>query len=322
MYKVLLLEPQTVGRFSNATEILEKEGYRVVKSPYPSPAKEKDLLKVIKDIDAIIAGGDELTAKVIESANKLKVITRYGTGVDTVDLEAASRKGVVVTVAPNQNAVADLTFGLMLCLARRICEANKLVKSGGWESPFVGVEVWQKTLGVVGAGRIGQAVIKRARGFDMRVLAYDIYQNEKLANQLGFEYVPLETLLRQADFVTLHVPLTDKTRGLIGDKEIRLMKPSAYLINIARGGLVDEQSLYLALKEKRLAGAALDVHAQEPPSPDSSLLKLDNVITTPHMGSYTKESMRSMALVCAENIIRVLRGRKPLYALNFPLPQD
>jgi len=318
MYKVLITPLEQVGKFSNVFFILEKEGCKVIKSPYPHPVREKDLLKIIQGIDAIITGNDEVTAGVIQAADKLKVISKYGAGVDNIDVEAATKKKIVVTYAPNQNAVADLTVGLILCLARQICEANILVKTGKWKRPFVGVEVWQKTLGVIGAGRIGQAVIKRVKGFEMKVLVYDICKDEKIAEELKFEYTSLERLLKEADFVTIHVPLNDKTKNLIGEKEIRLMKPSAYLINTARGGILDEEALYLALKEKRLAGAALDVHVKEPPSNDNPLLQLDNVIVTPHMGADTQETLKNMDLVAAENVLRVLKGKTPLYPLNFP----
>lgn len=316
MYKVLVSPLDQVGIFSNVFSILEKEGCEVVKASYPH-LKEKDLLKIIPDIDAIIAGSDELTLKVIQAADKLKVISRYGTGMDSVDVEAATKKRVVVTYAPNYNGVADLTVGLMLCLARRICESNTLVRARGWKR-MIGLDLWQKTLGVIGAGRIGRAVIKRAKGFEMKVLAYDICKDEKIAEELGFEYASLERLLKESDFVTIHVPLTDKTKGLIGEKEIRLMKSSAYLINAARGGIVDEEALYQALKEKRLAGAALDAHTQEPPSDESPLLRLDNVIVTPHIGGDSQETLKNMDLVAAENILRVLKGQEPLYALNLP----
>lgn len=320
MYKVLVCEPD-VGKFSNALQILEKEGCKVVRCPYSPPVKEEDLLKIIKGVDVIIAGGDELTTRVIEAADRLKVIARHGVGYDKVDVEATTRKKIPVTIAPNQNAVADLAFGLLHCLARRICEANILTKSGEW-GQFVGTEVWQKTLGVIGAGRIGQAVIKRAKGFEMTVLAYDIRQDEKIAQSLGFEYTSLERVLGEADFLTLHLPLNEKTRGLIGKEELALMKPSAYLINTARGQIVDEEALYEALKEKKIAGAAIDIYSQAPPPKDFPFFALDNVITTPWMGAHTQESLRNMGLTCAENILRVLRGERPLYAVNVTIPEE
>ena len=316
MYKVLITSLEEVGRFSDVFSILKKEGCEVVKSPY-SHLKEKDLLKAIQDIDAVLAGADEFTARVIQAANKLKVISRYGAGVDKIDVEAATKKGIVVTYTPNQNAVADLAVGLMLCLARRICEANAMVIAGEWKR-VTGVNVWQKTLGVIGAGRIGQAVIKRVKGFEMEVLVYDVYKDEKVAEELDFEYTSLDRLLKESDFVTIHVSLNNTTKGLIGEKEIELMKSSAYLINTARGGIVDEGALYTALKERKLAGVALDAHMKEPPSKENPLLKLDNVIATPHIGAHSQETLKNMDLVAAENILRVLKGESPLYALNFP----
>ncbi len=317
MYRVLITPLEQVGKFSDIFSILKKEDCEVVKSPYPHPVEEKDLLEIIPEIDAVITGSDEFTVKVIQAADKLKVISKYGAGVEKIDVEAATKKGIVVTYAPNQNGVADLTFGLMLCLARRICEANALVKAGEW-TRVTGVNVWQKTLGVIGAGRIGQAVIRRARGFEMKVLVYDVYKDEKVAEELGFKYTSLDRLLKESDFVTIHVPLNNKTKGLIGEKEIELMKSSAYLINTARGGIVNEKTLYLALRKKGLTGAALDAHMKEPPSKENPLLSLDNVIVTPHMGADSQETLKNMDLVAVKNILRVLKGQEPLYALNFP----
>lgn len=321
MFKVLVTPLEQVGKYSDIFSILEKGQCQVIRCPYPHPVKERDLLQVTQGMDAILVGNDELTAKVIESTDSLRVISKYGAGVNNIDVEAATRKGIVVTYAPNQNAVADLVFGVMLCLARRICKANALVKAGEWKRLVgTGTDVWRKTLGVIGTGRIGRAVIERAKGFDMNVLACDLQEDEGLAEELGFVYVPLDTLLRESDFITTHVPLSVQTRGLIGQREMGLMKPTSYLIHTSRGGVVDERALYVALKEKRLAGAALDVYEQEPLPPDSPLLKLDNVITTPHMGADTEECLRNMDVVAAENILLVLRGQPPLYSLNSPVP--
>ena len=315
MYKVLIGEP-SVGNYSNALDILKKEGCEVIK---PEPAvpyiKEKDLLKMIKGVDAIITGGDEITARVIEAADKLKVIAKHGVGVDKIDIEAAARKNIAIALAPCSNAVADLTFGLIICLARRIIEMNALVKSGGWEHPL-GVEVSGKSLGLVGVGRIGQAVITRAKGFEMRVLGYDTHQDNKLAERLGFKYTSLDEVLRKADFLSLHTPLTEETRGLISKEKLGLMKPTVYIINTARAQIIDEEALYEALKEKKIAGYAVDVYTQAPPAKDAPFFELDNVITTPWAASETWETVRDMELTCVENILRVFRGEKPVYPLN------
>jgi D-3-phosphoglycerate dehydrogenase len=280
------------------------------------PATEAQLLAVVADLHAIIVGNDPLTLRVIEAAHQLKVISKYGAGVNNIAVEAATQHGIVVTYAPNQDAVADLTFGLMLSLARRICAADRRLRAGEWPRT-VGGDVWRKTLGVVGTGRIGKAVIKRARGFEMEVLAHDIGPDPQAARELGFGYVPLDALLERSDFVTLHVPLTDETCGLVGRREIGLMKPGAYLINTARGGIVDEDALYEALRAGRLAGAALDAHAQEPPARGNPLLALDNLIVTPHMGADTRACLREMDLIAVENVLRVLRGEAPRFALNW-----
>lgn len=320
-WKVLITPLEQVGKYSDVFATLEQGQCEVVRCPYPHPVEEKKLLQIIQGIDGIIAGNDELTARVIEAADRLKVISKYGVGVNNIDVEAATRNRIIVTYTPNHNAVADLVFGMMLGLARRIYQANSLVKTGSWPRPFIGTDVWGKTLGVIGTGRIGQAVIKRAKGFEMEVLAYDVLQDDRLAPELGFEYVSLDDLLHEADFLTIHVPLTDKTRRLIGGREFGLMKPTAFLINTSRGGIVDEGALFITLTEKKLAGAALDVYDQEPPSLSSPLLKLDSMIVTPHMGADTEEGLKSMDIVAAKNVLLVLSGQSPLYSLNFPLPR-
>ena len=317
MAKALITCPP-FSKFSNAAELLVQVGCEIVKSPYPHPVKENQLVRIIGEMDAAVVGMDEVTAKVIKAANKLKVIARYGVGIDTVDVETATKQGVIVTnvVGANENAVADLVFGLILCLARKICRADASVKQGKWES-IVGIEIWQKTLGVIGTGKIGRRVIKRAQGFDMNVLAYDISPDPGLVEKFGVQYVSLEDLLRNSDFISIHVPLTPETIGLIGEKQINLMKKSAYLVNTSRGKIVDEKALFIALKEKKIAGTALDVFSQKPPK-YTNLFTLDNMLTTPHMAAHTEEALRKMDLICVENVVRVLNGKEPVSAVNFP----
>lgn len=321
MSKVLITSRSFGKVYKDPVKMLEEGGCEIVKNPYPRALKEKELLELIGGIDAVIVGLDEVTARVIDMADRLKVISKHGVGVDNIDLEAASKKGIPVTTTPgtNTDAVADFTLGLMLSLARSICKADQNLKCGEWGG-IVGHELRGKTLGVLGTGRIGRAVMKRASGFDMRILGYDILPDEGLASQLSLEYVSLEALLVNSDFVTLHVPLTEKTRNMLGKKEISLMKPSAYLINTARGEILDEDALYSALRGKKIAGAAIDVYKEEPPSADSRLLKLNNLITTPHVAAYTYEALREMGRVTAQNVLKVLRGESPVSAVNFPLP--
>lgn len=316
-YRVLVTA-RMFGRLSSEPlEVLEKGGCELVLNPYAGRRlNEGEMLELIKDVDGAIVGEDDLTARVIEAGNRLRVISKFGVGVDRIDVAFATRKGIIVTNTPgtNKNAVADLAFGLILSLARRIPKAHNLVQTGGWEV-VAGVEVWGKILGIVGLGQIGRAVALRARGFNMRILGYDIYVDEAALKENGIEFVPLEELLESSDFVTLHVPLSEGTRNLIGRRELALMKETAYLINTSRGGVVDEDALYEALKGGQVAGAALDVFEREPPL-GSKLLGLPNLITTPHMGGHTVEAIREMGMVVAENLVRALHGEKPLFCVN------
>jgi D-3-phosphoglycerate dehydrogenase len=259
---------------------------------------------------------DEVTAKVIAAGKHLKVISRYGVGVDKVDLEAATAAGVVVTNTPGANsiAVAELTLGLMLALARRIPQHNASTRAGSW-SRVTGIELAGKTLGIVGLGWISREMIRRASAFDMRIVVQSRYPDKGLADQYGVEYVPLERLLKESDFVSLHCTITPERADLIGEKALRAMKPTSYLINTARGELVDEEALYRALREGWIAGAASDVFTQEPPT-GNPLLELDNFIVTPHLGATTHESVQRMGVLASENALKVLRGERPLYVVN------
>jgi D-3-phosphoglycerate dehydrogenase len=237
----------------------------------------------------------------------------HGVGVDHIDLEAARRHGVVVANCPgaNSHAVADLAIGLMIDLARSICAVNGEVHNRVWRSRQ-GVELWGKTLGLVGLGMIGQGVARRARGFDMRVLAFDPYAGPGVAERLGVQMVALDELLAASDFVSLHAPLTPETHHLIGAAQLALMPPHAYLVNTARGGLMDEAALAEALAQGRLAGAALDAFAAEPPW-GSALLDLPNVVATPHIGAHTRESIERVGVLAVRNVVNVLEGKEPLH---------
>jgi D-3-phosphoglycerate dehydrogenase len=314
--RVLVTLP-SYGTWSDALDRLAAGGCEVVRSPVPSPVKEADLLPALRGCRAIIAGGDALSRAVIEGCPDLKVIARFGVGVDTVDVVAATERGIPVAIATNQEAVADLTFALLLGLARRIVEADAFTRSGQW-GMFPGADVWRRTIGVVGTGRIGSAVMRRARGFDMRILCHDARPDRGMAGSLGAEYADMDRLLAESDFVTLHCSLNDGTRGLIGRRELGLMKPTALLVNTARAGIVDEAALADALREKRIAGFAADVCAPAPPPGNWPLFAFPNVIATPWMSSYTPDNLRSMELACAENVLRVLSGRPPLAAVNTP----
>jgi D-3-phosphoglycerate dehydrogenase len=284
---------------------------------------EAELIEIIPDYDAmIVRSGTRVTAAVIEAGQRLQAIGRAGVGIDNIDVEAATRRGIIVVNAPTANtiAAAEHTIALMLALARQIPPADASLRQGRWDrKSYIGIEVYNKTLGVVGLGRIGTEVAKRAQGLGMEVIAYDPFVSAEHASRYNVRFTELEDLLREADFVTLHTPLTEATRGLIGERELALMKPTARLINCARGGLVDEEALLRALDEGRIAGAALDVFAQEPPPPDHPLLRHPKVVITPHLGGSTREAQISVAREIAQQILTVLEGRLPQHAVNAPM---
>lgn len=302
MFEVLITEP-----IAEEGIALLSQSCRVDRRPLLSP---RELAAAIGFYDALIVRGrTRVTGEVIEAGRRLKVIARAGAGLDNIDLEAAERKGIAVINAGESVAVAvaELTLGLMLSLARSIPHAHFSVKEGRWEKhSFVGIQLQGKTLGIIGFGRIGKALAKRALALEMKVIAFDPFIPREEAVSLGVTLVPLEELLRNSDFVSIHVPLTPRTRGMIGWKELSLMKPSAYLINTARGGIVDEAALARALEEGRIAGAALDVFENEPPL-NSPLLKSDKVIFTPHIGASTREAQTLASLEVARKVLEILR---------------
>lgn len=304
---------KTPGRHK---ELLEQSGYEVVESPLDRPLKEAEMVELIRDVDGAILGLDEVTEKVINAGERLKVLSRYGVGVDKVDLTAATAAGVVVTNTPGTNhiAVAELTLGLMLSLARRIPQHDRSVKEGSWER-VRGIELAGKSLGIVGLGWISREVVRRASAFDMKIVVQTGYSDGELAGRYGVEYLSLERLLKEADFVSLHCAFTPERADLIGEKELRAMKPTGYLINTARGELVDEEALLRALQEGWIAGAAMDAFKEEP-AMASPLVRLQNFIATPHIGATTLESVIRMGTLAVENALQVLRGERPPYVVN------
>lgn len=285
----------------------------------PSYSTEAELVSAAGDVDAILARTSKITAAVIAASPKLKIVSRHGVGVDSVDLEACNRHGVLVTITGDANAVAvsEHAFGCLLAMARKITQAHANIKAGKWERDrIIGVELYQKVLGLIGLGRIGSNIARRAKAFEMEVIAYDPYARPETAQQLGVPLVDLPTLLRRSDFISLHVPLTKETRHIIGQAELAQMKPSAILVNTARGGLIDEQALYESLVAQRIAGAALDVFEQEPLPAHHPLTQLDNVLFSPHVAGQTAEALRRMSVGAAENILAVLRGEIPPFVVN------
>jgi D-3-phosphoglycerate dehydrogenase len=285
---------------------------------------EDELAEEAKDADVIMVVYAKITEKIINSAAKLRGIVRYGIGVDNIDLKAASKRRIPVANVPDYciGTVADHAFALILALNRKLLLADSILRSGEygvWTSPspkLMGVDLEGKVLGLVGIGKIGSAVAARAKGFGMKVVAFDPYIPKEIAEKLGVELVDLETLLKNADFISIHAPLTPETRGIIGKKELRMMKRTAYIINTARGPIIQEKALYKALKNGWIAGAGLDVYEKEPPDPDNPLFKLENVILTPHIAYYTKEAIWRLEMSAVEEAIRILQGKMPKNLVN------
>lgn len=318
-FKVFISIPLSFKEYcQGAIEMLERNGCMVDGNWWVNGALSSDkFLERIKDVDACIVGLEKVDREVLMNTPKLKIACKFGVGLDNFDCEAATERGVVVANAPifNCDAVAEFTIGLMLALVRQVVQSHQELKMGGFRA-FIGPELLGKTLGIIGLGNIGKRVARIAIwGLKMKVIAYDIAPDKSFAAQNGITYDTLDGVLRESDIVSLHVPLTPVTRGMIGKEELNLMKNSAYLINTARGAVVKEDDLYIALKKKKIAGAALDVWSREPPV-GSRLLELPNVITTTHSAGSTYESCARQARVCAESVIRVLNGRKPPFIVN------
>jgi len=315
-FKIVSTSPTFGFYVKEPVDYLEQNGCEVELIPQGKKLTEDELVACAGGSDAMIVGVEKITRRVLTGGNRLKVIAKHGAGVDNIDMNAATERKIVVTSAPgaNSDAVADLTFGLFLSLARKIPFADRSVKAGGWPR-IVGTQFNGKTLGIVGSGQIGKKVAKRATGFDLKVLIYDVVKDHEFAARHGVQYLPLDEVLSQSDFVSIHVPLMEATRNMIGERELGLMKKEAFLVNIARGGVVDEKALFDALKEQRIRGAALDVFSQEP-AKGNPLLELENVIATPHMGMYTSEALNVTGMICVRNIVAVLKGNKPEFLNN------
>jgi len=304
---------------------LSKEGIQILEEhvevdvrPDISP---EDLVAAIGEYDGLVVRSrSKVTAEVIEAANNLKVIGRAGVGVDNIDVDKATEKGIIVLNAPHGNTIstAEHAIAMLTSLARNIASASCSVKQGEWNrSSFTGVELNKKTLGIVGLGRIGSEVARRTRAMGMKIIAYDPYVGAEQAEKLGVEKVTFEELIQNADFITLHLPMSSNTRHLIGEKEFKNMKKGVRIINCARGGLVDEKALCQAIKDETVAGAALDVFEKEPPS-GCEFLEFDNVIVTPHLGALTREAQTNVALQVAEQVAKALQGEPIVSAVNVP----
>lgn len=283
--------------------------------------KPDELKAIIGDYDALIVRSEtQVTRDVIKCGRKLQIIARAGVGLDNVDINAATEQGIMVVNAPTGNTVAaaEHTMALMLALARNVPQAHAQLKAGKWNrKEFTGVELRNKTLGIIGLGNVGSGVAVRSKNFDMRMISYDPFASEGYAATLGVTLVPLEQLYRESDFITLHLPLTPQTKSMIGAREFDMMKKGVRLINVARGGLIDEEALVKAIEDGKVAGAAIDVFQVEPCT-DSILFKNDKIIVTPHLGASTREAQINVCVDVVEQIIDVLNGKPARYAVNVP----
>ncbi|MDC3418013.1 D-glycerate dehydrogenase [Aquibacillus sp. 3ASR75-54] len=282
-----------------------------------------DVLEKISDVDGLLTSKVEVNEELLSRAHRLKIVSDISVGYDNYDVEAIKSHHVLATHTPYvlDETVADLVFSLVLSVARRIPELDRFVKDGNWTSAIneslFGKDVHSTTMGIVGMGRIGEKIARRAKlGFNMDVLYYKRKPSEELESMLGINYATLSELLERSDFVVVMTPLTSETHHLIGENEFNRMKSDAFFINASRGAVIDENALIQALKNKKIAGAGLDVFDQEPVSPDNELLKMDNVVTLPHIGSATKKTRFDMAMVGAENLVAGVTGKTPSYLIK------
>lgn len=301
-----------------AIELLRTAGCHPVMHNQAGPLNADELLRRLPGCDGVLASIETYSVPVLSSpaASQLKIISRWGVGYDAVDLVAATANGIVVTNTPGllDEAVADYTFALLLALARRIPEGNLALRNGHWRAHW-GYDVAGKTLGLIGCGRIARAVASRAAGFKLRLLAADPLPDPE-ARKLGIQFVPLDELLAQSDFISLHAALTPDSRGLIGEAQLRRMKPLALLINAGRGALVDEAALARALRENWIAGAALDVFCEEPLPPDHPFRSTPNLLLTPHQASCAHDTGARVSETAAQAILDAMHGRQPRFVVN------
>ncbi|MFQ6073670.1 MAG: glyoxylate reductase [Candidatus Bathyarchaeia archaeon] len=313
------------------TREIPERGLKIIKErfdaevwPEYAPPPKEVIIQKARDVDAIASLlSDKIDAEVFDAAPDLKIVAQLAVGFDNIDVQEATKRGIYVTNTPGvlTETTADFAWALLMAVARRVVEADKYVHSGQWKvgwhpSMLLGRDVYGATIGIVGAGRIGSAVARRAKGFNMRILFYDVVPRPQLERELNAKPVDLETLFKESDFVSVHVPLMKATYHLVNEQRLRLMKKTAYLINNSRGPVVDEKALYKALKEGWIAGAGLDVFEQEPTPADNPLLTLDNLVVAPHISSASHETRSKMAEMVAENLIAFFEGRTPPNLVN------
>lgn len=318
MRRVLITVPERQYDFSPIHEYFRQHGLSSDRQALSHFRADKRI-EISLNYDAILAGEEVYSKEVLEAiAGKVKIIARYGIGYDKIDIENATKNGIAIANTPGKMAkqVAELTLLMILALARNLCELNNIIKSGGWKHDLIGSLLEGKTVGLVGFGSIAQKLSEYLQVFRCRILAYDVFFDSEVTSRFNVEKSELAEIAAESDFVSIHVPLNEETRCLIDRSFFERMKPTAFFINTARGKVVHEKDLIEALRGKRIAGAALDVFEQEPTNPHNPLLKMPNVIVSPHAGGLVKESITETALCAAEDIVSVLQGKRPQYLLN------
>jgi D-3-phosphoglycerate dehydrogenase len=318
MYRVVITMETHGYDYGMIREYLKQHGYLVDWRPVETK-KPVEVLENITGYDAVIAGGDCMNRDVLmKLADTVKIIARYGIGVDTIDIDSATELGIAVTNTPGKMSagVAETALVLMIAAARRLCVFDRKIRAGEWYQMYVGTQLEDKTVGLIGFGQISQKLARYLQGFSCEVLAYDQYFDEAAARELSVKKSNLEEIAGKSDFVSIHLPLTDETSGMIAKEFFTKMKPTAYLINTSRGAILREADLIMALQQKKIAGAGLDVFEQEPVAANNPLLTMDNVVLTPHIASTTMEAVENVGKCAADNIIAYFEGRVPPNILN------
>ena len=320
MYRVFSTAKTFGRKYPEHLERLNQNGISVDNAPDDVELTEAYMASVIADYEGLILSYGYVSSAVLEKAKNLKIVAKHGVGVNEIDLDAATRYGVMVTNTPgcNDNAVAELTIGLIFSTCRFIPLSDRLIRKGEWPR-YLGCELSKKTLGIIGLGTIGRGVAQKAKGLNMELLGYDAFPDQEFAERWRLKLVPLTELLSKSDIITIHVPYSDKTRHLLNKEEFRLMRENAVLINTARGGIVNEDALYEALAGDRIAGAAMDVFDPEPPLPNNPLFTLPNFVATPHLGAYTDEAIYAMGDAVVKNLTAAKMGEWPPDLVNLEI---
>jgi phosphoglycerate dehydrogenase-like enzyme len=323
MADVLLTTMQVASLDDSLLAPLHERGHALRLNPFPRGTTEDELIAVVGEARAVIAGVEPYTPRVLATVPNVEIIARTGVGYDAIDIDAANGRGIYVTTTPgaNHHSVAEAAIGFMLAATRRVAHADRQMRSTGWNPRPYGVELRNKTIGIVGTGLIGKEVVRRLQGWDVNILLSDVVQDPTLEQRYGARYVDFDTLVHEADVITLHAPLLPSTHHLINETVLRAMKPTAFLVNTARGPLVDEAALARALTEGWIAGAALDVFEAEPLPAASPLIGIPNITLSQHVAGVTFESMRAMVAIAVDNVVAVLDGKPALHPVNTPGPR-